>query len=122
MKYFVIRRKSCNFATNLDYIKRLRHIFAHIAWTIVCVYVVLVVLLHIPAVQRIMASTTADALADKLHTKVSIGNVNLGLLNRVILDDVLVLEGRGVEVDDRALRHRQVLPGCCCNPCWSCTK
>lgn len=90
MKYFVIRRKSCNFATKLDYIKRVRHIFAHIAWTIVCVYAVLVVLLHIPAVQRFMASTASDALAEKLHTKVRIGNVNLGFLNRLIIDDILV--------------------------------
>lgn len=49
-------------------------------------------LLHIPAVQRIVASETAEALSEKLGTKVSIGNVNLGFLNRAIIDDVIILD------------------------------
>ncbi len=73
---------------NLKYIKRLRHIFAVLAWTIVGIYALIVVLLRIPAVQHYVASETAVALSEKLGTRVEVGNVNLGLLNRAIIDDI----------------------------------
>ena len=69
-------------------IKRLKHIFASIAWVLVGVYAVVVVLSHIPAVQRFVASEVSTALEQKLGTKVHIGNVNIGLLNRIVVDDV----------------------------------
>ncbi len=50
----------------------------------------LVVLLNIPAVQHYIGSQIADALSDKLGTRVYVGNVDLGMLNRIIIDDVLV--------------------------------
>ena len=53
-------------------------------------YLVLVVLLNIPAVQHYIGSQIADALSDKLGTRVYVGNVDLGMLNRIIIDDVLV--------------------------------
>lgn len=55
-------------------------------------YALVVVLLHIPAVQRFVASEASEALSKKLGTKVAIGNVNLGLLNRAIIDDVRILD------------------------------
>lgn len=82
--------KYCNFASKFEIIKRLRHIFAVLAWAILSVYVIIVALLHITAVQRIVASEASHVLSQKLGTKVEIGNVNLGLLNRAILDDVLI--------------------------------
>jgi len=51
---------------------------------------VLVVLLHIPAVQRFIGSQVSEVLAEKLGTKVEIGNIDLGMLNRIIIDDVLI--------------------------------
>lgn len=83
---------SCNFATKFKYIKRLRHIFAVLAWTLLGVYAIVVVLLHIPAVQQFVASAASDLLSEKLGTKVSVGNVNLGLLNRAIVDDVYIAD------------------------------
>lgn len=47
-------------------------------------------LLHIPAVQRYVASEVSEVLSEKLNTKVDLGTVNLGLLNRIIIDDVLI--------------------------------
>lgn len=88
---------------NLKYIKRLRHIFAVLAWTLVGVYAVVVVLLHIPAVQHFVASEVSGVLSDKLGTKVQVGNVNLGLLNRAIIDDVLI---KDQQHHDMLLCHR----------------
>lgn len=49
-----------------------------------------VVLLHIPAVQHGVASRTSEALQHKLGTRVSIGNISLGLLNRIVIDEVMI--------------------------------
>ena len=89
-EYFIIRQNSCKFATKLKYIKRLRHIFAFTVWTVVGIYAAVIVLLHIPTVQRFFASEVAVALSEKLGTSVKVGNVNLCFLNRVIIDDVMV--------------------------------
>lgn len=47
-------------------------------------------LLHIPAVQRSVASKVSEALSEELNTKVELGTINLGLLNRIIIDNVLI--------------------------------
>lgn len=50
----------------------------------------LIVLLNIPAVQSYIGQKISYALSDKLGTKVLVGNVDLGMLNRIIIDDVLI--------------------------------
>ena len=45
---------------------------------------------YIPQAQNYLGSKVADAIADKLGTQVSIGRVDLGLFNRVIIDDVRI--------------------------------
>ena len=55
----------------------------------------LIVLLHVPTVQSLIGSQVAQALCDKFGTKVTIGNVNLGFLNRIIIDDVMMLDQQG---------------------------
>ena len=72
------------------FIKHLRHIIIGLAWTLAGVYMLGVVLLHIPAVQHAVASKTSEALQHKLGTKVSLGNISLGLLNRIVVDEVTV--------------------------------
>lgn len=59
---------------------------------------VLSILLHIPAVQKYTGTYVAQALSQKLGTKVSIGNINLGFLNRIIIDDVDIPEQSGREM------------------------
>lgn len=46
--------------------------------------------LRIPFVQRATGNAVAGALKDKLGTEVQIGRVDLGFLNRIIIDDVLI--------------------------------
>lgn len=55
----------------------------------------LIVLLHLSPVQTLIGSEVAGALAQKFGTKVKVGNVNLGLLNRLIVDDVMVFDQQG---------------------------
>jgi len=66
-----------------------------VIWTIVGLYIALVVLLHIPAVQSFVGGKVADAVSSKLGTKVSVGRVDLGFLNRLIIDDVEILDQSG---------------------------
>ncbi len=55
----------------------------------------LVVLLHLSPVQHFLGSEVAGALAAKLDTRVKVGSVNFGLLNHLIVDDVMVFDQQG---------------------------
>ncbi len=55
-------------------------------------YFLLVILLHIPAVKTCIGNVTSDALAEKLGTKVEIQEINLGFLNRIILDGITIYD------------------------------
>ena len=76
-------------------LKRFKHIISCIIWTIFALYVILIVLLHLPPVQTFLGSTVATALAQKFGTEVSVGKINLGLFNRIIIDDVKMLDQKG---------------------------
>ncbi len=69
---------------------KVKHIINGTIWTIVGLYVVLLVLLHVPVVQRFIGDGVSSALSDKFGTKVEIGRVDLGFLNRIIIDDVMM--------------------------------
>lgn len=56
---------------------------------------ILIVLLHLPPVQTFLGSTVATALAQKFGTEVSVGKINLGFFNRIIIDDVKMLDQKG---------------------------
>ena len=76
-------------------LKRFKHIISCIIWTIFALYVILIVLLHLPPVQTFLGSTVATALAQKFGTEVSVGKINLGFFNRIIIDDVQMLDQKG---------------------------
>ena len=59
------------------------------------IYIVIAIMLHIPYVQKGIGEVVANAIAEKLGTKVTIGRIDLGLLNRIIIDDVLILDQKG---------------------------
>lgn len=58
-------------------------------------YSVVVILLHIPAVQGLIGSEAAALLSRKFGTKVTVGRVDLGFLNRIIVDDVRMKDQKG---------------------------
>lgn len=63
-----------------------------IIWTITGLYLAIVTLLHIPFIQNTIGECVGDALSAKLGTKVSIGRVDLGFVNRIIIDDSQMLD------------------------------
>ncbi len=50
---------------------------------------------HVPAVQTFLGEKAAQAVAQQLGTKVDIERVDLGFLNRIIIDNVLVHDQHG---------------------------
>lgn len=90
------KKKNTNFATNYgSRIKRLRKIIRILVGAVIGIYLLLVALLHIPAVQKGVASLISNSLKDILHTEVTVGRVDLGYFNRVILDDIQVKDKDG---------------------------
>lgn len=49
-------------------------------------------MLHIPAIKTCIGNTASNALAQKLGTKVEIQEINLGFLNRIILDGITIYD------------------------------
>ena len=78
----------CNFAL----MKKLKHIVNWTIWSLLGLYIAVIILLHIPFVQRWTGSIVASLLSEKLDTRVSIGRIDLGFLNRLIIDDVTVYD------------------------------
>ena len=72
--------------------KLLKYIVNIVVWSLLALYVMVMLFTHIPACQRFLGEKTAQALGETLGTKVSIGRVDLGFLNRVIIDDVLIYD------------------------------
>ena len=75
--------------------KKFKHICNGIIWTLIVLYLLLIVLMHFPSVQTFLGKEVAEALADKFGTKVEVGKVNLGFFNRIIIDDVMMYDQQG---------------------------
>ncbi len=70
--------------------KKLKHIISWTIWGLLGLYVSLVILIQLPFMQRWLGGVVGDALSRKLGTAVSIGRVDLGFFNRLIIDDVVI--------------------------------
>lgn len=70
--------------------KTLKHILSIVVWTVVGIHLCLFALLKISAVQEFVGSEVASMLGERLGTKVSIGRVNIGLFDRVVIDDISI--------------------------------
>lgn len=75
--------------------KKFKHICNGIIWTLIVLYLLLIVLMHLPSVQTFLGKEVAEALADKFGTKVEVRKVNLGFFNRIIIDDVMMYDQQG---------------------------
>ena len=71
-------------------IKKVKQITRGIIAGILILYVCLIILINIPAIQQAIGSWTADILSEQIGTPVRIGSVKPGLLNRLILDDLYI--------------------------------
>lgn len=70
----------------------IKKIVNYILWTVAGLFLLVTILLHIPYVQGIVGSEIASALAGKLGTRVEIGRVDIGFLNRLVIDDVHIYD------------------------------
>lgn len=67
-------------------------------WTLLGFYFLLMVAISLPWIQERVSNLAAEFLSEKLGTEVKIGNMDLGFLNRLILDDVLIYDHQGKEM------------------------
>ena len=72
--------------------KLLKYIVNIVVWSLLTLYVLLLLITHIPACQTYLGEKAAQLIGETLGTKVSIGRVDLGFLNRVIIDDVMIYD------------------------------
>ena len=61
-------------------------------WVLVGAMAVLFVLLQLPAVQSYIGTKVSKVLGEELGTIVTIGSVDIGMLNRVIIDDLRIYD------------------------------
>ena len=72
--------------------KVLKHIVNWIVWTIVGLYATIMITISTPWAQEQLGNKVAEVVGEKLGTKVKVGRVDLGFLNRLILDDVVIYD------------------------------
>lgn len=73
-------------------VKKLKYIINWTIWSMLALYIGTLMLIHLPAVQSFLGEKVSSVLTGKLGTKVSIGRIDLGLLNRIILDDLTICD------------------------------
>ena len=78
--------------------RKLKHIINWTIWSLLALYVSVVVLIQLPFAQHALGSAVADALGQALNAKVSVGRINLGFLNRLTIDDVHISDQRQEEL------------------------
>lgn len=61
-------------------------------------YLIIVFALRLDCVQELMGSQVARQLSAKLGTRVEVGEIDLGFLNRIIIDDVKLYDQHGKEM------------------------
>lgn len=78
--------------------KHIKNIIITAVWIVVGAVALTMILTHVPSVQAYIGTKAAEIIGGQLGTKVSIGRVNIGLLNRVIVDDVLIYDQQSKEM------------------------
>jgi len=79
-------------------LKKLKHLISWTIWSLLALYVLVVVLIQLPFVQNWLGQVVAGAIGDKLNTQVTVGRVDLGFLNRITVDDVVVRDQQSREM------------------------
>ena len=78
--------------------KVLKRLVSIAIWSIIAINLMLLGVSHLPAAQRYIGSKVSEVLGEKLGTQVSVGRVDLGFLNRMIIDDVLIYDQQQKEM------------------------
>jgi len=72
--------------------KIVQHIINWVVWTVVGLYILAMCVIMTPWAQRELGTQASQLIGEKLGTKVEIGRIDLGFLNRLILDDVVIYD------------------------------
>ena len=78
--------------------RRLKYIVRILVWGILALHIGMYILLNIPVVQGKMASIISTELRKVLKTEVSVGHIELGLFNRLHVENVLLNDLQGEEM------------------------
>lgn len=92
--------------------KILKNIVTTTIRMLIGLYLLLIVLVHIPYLQECIGGQVATMLSDKLGTRISIGRINPGFFNRLIIDDVVIYDQRNKEMlkADRLSARVDIIP------------
>ena len=78
--------------------KKAKHIVSGLVWAIIGLYIFAMIFLHIPAFQSMLGKKVGEVLSEKFGTEVSVGRIDLGFANRLIIDDVRMKDKEGKEM------------------------
>ncbi len=78
--------------------KILKRIIVIITWSIIAFNLLMMIATHLPTVQQYIGTKTAELLANKLGTEVKVGRIDLGFLNRLVIDNVMIKDQQGMEM------------------------
>ena len=70
----------------------MKHIVSWIVWTVVGLYATVMIAVRTPWAQRELGTRVSQLIEEKLGTKVEVGRIDLGFLNRLIMDDVVIYD------------------------------
>ena len=92
--------------------KILKHILNIAIWSLLGLYLLIILTFSIPAVQEYLGKRAANVLAEKLGTSVSIGRLKYGLLSHLTLYQVDIKDQRGHDMlkAGRISAHLDILP------------
>ena len=78
--------------------RRLKYIVRILVWGIIGIHIGILVLLNIPSVQNRLSSVVSSELQKLLNTEVHVGSIDLGLFNRLHIEDVQLYDRQGEEL------------------------
>ena len=70
--------------------KVFKWVISIVLWTVIALNMIFFSVTRLPATQRLIGEKVSGILSDQLGTEVSIGRVDVGLLNRIIIDNLLI--------------------------------
>ena len=67
-------------------------------WLLLGIIALFFVLLNTPAVQKYIGGQASKVLSEKFGTKVEVGRIDVGILNRIIVDDLIIYDQSGTKM------------------------
>ena len=78
--------------------RRFKYFFRIFIWGFLAIHIGILVFLNLPFVQEKLSSILSKELSKLLQTEVTVGHVDVGLLNRIIVEDILLEDRQGEEM------------------------